>query len=511
MKNIFPLGLLFLFSLACSRPAAAPERISLDALRQAGTGDTEITVMVKDVPLTLVPVEGGYFTMGHTLEQGVIKNPKFKPVLVSGFVIGKTEVTQDLWEAVMGKKTDGNLPGSAPAVGVSWNESVRFVQKLSRLTGLPFRLPTEAEWEFAARGGNVSRHTLYSGSKDLSVRTNELGLENMSGGVWEWCSDVYEESSAWPDSLTVDPQGPSNPKAVIRVQRGGCDADKSSCVISSRRPAAKTDRSNAVGLRVALSTDAGYDPVLDAVLRRNQVPRETTNDADLKIEVFNVNGVSFRMMPVKGGTFEMGATPEHTNLSKDDEKPVHTVTLDSFRIGEYEVTGELWYAVMGYLPSYFYADKKPVCNVTWYDAQSFIRQLNALTGRTFRLPTEAEWEFAARGGVKSRKTPFAGGPYARFVAVHEREDRKVQPVGSMRIANEVGTYDMSGNAWEWCQDVFGPYPAEAQVNPTGPASGKWRVIRGGSAGALWDKCRTSNRSEASANYFQSTYGFRLAM
>lgn len=497
---------------ACGGSGEKVQKAPLSALEAYRTSDAAYTLDVKGCPLELVFVGGGYFSMGHTLEQGVVKNPKIKPVLLDGFAIGRKEVSQGLWKAVMGRKTVADAPDEAPVTQVSWDDATAFCAKLSKLTGLPFRLPTEAEWEFAARGGNASRHTLYSGSNDLSARSNELGIERMSGSVWEWCSDYYEDSESWKDSLEINPAGPcSDPRSLVRVQKGGTDADKTSCTLSSRRGVAKNSRSNVVGLRVVVPTDAGYDPELDAVLRFNTVRREVTGDAELKVEVFEVNGVKFKMMPVKGGTFEMGATPEQTNLWKEDEKPVHEVTLDNYRIGEYEVTGALWQAVMGYLPAYIQADQCPVCNVSWYDAQSFIRKLNALTGRTFRLPTEAEWEFAARGGIKSRHTPFAGGPYARFVAVHERADRKVQPVGSMKAANELGTYDMSGNAWEWCQDRFGTYPEAPQANPTGPAEGKWRVIRGGSAATLWDKCRTTNRSEASADFFHSTYGFRLAM
>ena len=209
----------------------------------------------------------------------------------------------------------------------------------------------------------------------------------------------------------------------------------------------------------------------------------------------------------------MGGVELPNMPARDNELPLHDVTLDSFKIGRTEVTQALWEAVMGSIPYGNQGPDYPIGNVSWYDAQAFIRQLNALTGRSFRLPTEAEWEYAARGGKKSHGHPFAGSRYPQGVAQYGYDDMRTRPIARY-FPNELGLYDMSGNAWEWCQDRIAPYEAEAQTNPVGPvetALGDVRVMRGGSVATAADKCRVSNRSEFFASRFRTTIGFRLAL
>ena len=220
------------------------------------------------------------------------------------------------------------------------------------------------------------------------------------------------------------------------------------------------------------------------------ISTQTTLSADLL--PITVNGVTFNMIKVEGGTFTMGATPEMTN-PWNDEKPTHQVTLSSYYIGETEVTQSLWKAVMGSNPSRFTGDNLPVENVSWNDCQQFIDKLNSLTGKKFRLPTEAEWEYAARGGNKSRHTQYSGSSNIDDVAWYEdNSGSKTHPVKTKK-ANELGIYDMSGNVWEWCQDRKGSYSRRVQNNPTGPESGSRRVYRGGSWNNLKRNCRSSNR------------------
>ena len=229
-------------------------------------------------------------------------------------------------------------------------------------------------------------------------------------------------------------------------------------------------------------------------------------------QTFTVNGVSFTMVGVEGGTFTMGATSEQgTSDPYDDEYPTHSVTLSDFAIGETEVTQELWQAVMGNNPSYFSGTNLPVEYVTWNDCQTFISRLNTLTGKNFRLPTEAEWEYAARGGNKSRGYKYAGSNTLSDVAwYYDNSSSKTHPV-KQKQANELGLYDMSGNVFEWCQDWFGTYSSSAQTNPTGPASGSRRVGRGGCWGNDAWICRVSYRnSNTPTNYF-SNLGLRLAL
>ena len=229
-------------------------------------------------------------------------------------------------------------------------------------------------------------------------------------------------------------------------------------------------------------------------------------------QTFTVNGVSFKMVGVEGGTFTMGATSEQgTSDPYDDEYPTHDVTLSDFAIGETEVTQELWQAVMGSNPSSFSGTNLPVEEVSWNDCQTFITKLNQLTGKNFRLPTEAEWEYAARGGNKSKGYKYAGSNTLSDVAWYgDNSSSKTHPV-QQKQANELGLYDMSGNVYEWCQDWFGGYSSSAQTNPTGPVSGSYRVGRGGSWSGSAGYCRVSLRySYTPANYF-NVLGLRLAL
>ncbi|MCH5178715.1 MAG: SUMF1/EgtB/PvdO family nonheme iron enzyme [Prevotellaceae bacterium] len=213
------------------------------------------------------------------------------------------------------------------------------------------------------------------------------------------------------------------------------------------------------------------------------------------------------MVAIDGGTFQMGS-----NDGKDDEKPVHSVTLSDYYIGQTEVTQALWKAVMGSNPSYFKGDDLPVEQVSWHDCQTFINKLNALTGENFRLPTEAEWEFAAKGGNKSKGCVYSGSNEIDDVAWYNgNHSSQTHPVGT-KAPNELGIYDMSGNVFELCQDWYGSYSSSAQTNPAGPASGSRRVLRGGGWGNYFaTSCRTAYRSSNTPTLANLDLGFRLAL
>ena len=218
-------------------------------------------------------------------------------------------------------------------------------------------------------------------------------------------------------------------------------------------------------------------------------------------ETFTVNGVSFKMVGVQGGTFMMGDIDNDPDADTN-ERPAHQVTLSSYWIGQTEVTQELWQAVMGSNPSYFKGDlNRPVEQVSWSYCQTFIAKLNELTGQTFRLPTEAEWEFAARGGKKSLSYKYAGSNTLDDVAWYRvnaydvgssSPDYGTHPVAT-KAPNELGLYDMSGNVGEWCHDWYGYYSSMSQTNPTGPMTGTYRVYRGGNWGGDSIMCRVSDR------------------
>ena len=231
---------------------------------------------------------------------------------------------------------------------------------------------------------------------------------------------------------------------------------------------------------------------------------------EMKKQSFVVEGVAFTMMPVEGGTFMMGATADQTD-AYSAEKPAHQVTLGSYYIGQTEVTQELWEAVMGSNPSNWKGDRLPVEQVSWNDCQTFIAKLNELTGEKFRLPTEAEWEFAARGGNKSMHYQYSGSNDIDEVAWYSsNSDNKTHSVAS-KHPNELGIYDMSGNVWEWCQDWYGGYSSEAQTNPTGPTSGSYRVDRGGSWSNNAAGCRAATRLSGTPTFTGLTLGLRLAL
>ena len=226
-------------------------------------------------------------------------------------------------------------------------------------------------------------------------------------------------------------------------------------------------------------------------------------------ETFIVNGVTFNMVAVEGGTFTMGATDEETEDQR--EKPAHQVTVSSYCIGETEVTQALWQAVMGSNPSHFLDIASPVETVTWDDCQTFITTLNQITGRNFRLPTEAEWEYAARGGKQDQGHIYAGSATIGDVAWYYGNARNSTHAVATKEPNELGLYDMSGNVLEWCQDWFEYYTEAAQTNPTGPSAGTYRVCRGGSFGSAASSCRVSFRVNYSPTIKGSYLGLRLAL
>ena len=235
-------------------------------------------------------------------------------------------------------------------------------------------------------------------------------------------------------------------------------------------------------------------------------------------QTFTVKGVSFTMKFVKGGTFMMGYSPEKKG-GEANEKPSHKVTVSDFYMAETEVTQGLWIAVMDSAPSYnggwteeygLGADY-PAYRISWTEAQLFIKKISELTGKTFRLPTEAEWEYAARGGYRGLGYVYSGSNDIDEVAWYSGNSMDMTHPVKLKKANELGLYDMSGNVWEWCQDWYGLYKNEYQSNPTGPAQGKHRVDRGGGWNRNAEYNRVSTRCYDTEGLHNRNLGFRIML
>jgi len=257
-------------------------------------------------------------------------------------------------------------------------------------------------------------------------------------------------------------------------------------------------------------------PLLDpqrSEISKTDLPNEFTEQAQINLK-------NLDMVLVKGGTFMMGAA-DTDSLAKEHEKPQHSVTLNSFYIGKYPVTQEQFYKVMDYNPSHFHTDNNnplaPVEMVGWFEACEFCRRLNKLTGKMYRLPTEAEWEYAAKGGHLTKEPYFnyAGSDILGDLAWYRvNQTGKTRPVGRQN-PNQLGLYDMSGNVFEWCQDWYSEtYYKDREkpaTNPIGPKNGEYRVLRGGCWCYYDNYCRVTHRDFGNPNDLYDIIGFRVAM
>lgn len=271
---------------------------------------------------------------------------------------------------------------------------------------------------------------------------------------------------------------------------------------------------------VGRNVSAGHKQITWNVL--NEVEKLVCSNLVFKVsasgvnETFTVNGVRFEMVYIEGGTFTMGATSEQESDAYDDEKPTHSVTLSDYYIGKFEVTQELWKAVIGNNPSKFKDSTKPVESVSWNDCQTFIRKLNnllssQLDGKRFALPTEAQWEYAARGGMKSRGYKYAGSNMIDNVAWYTNNSVGTTHKVGTKFPNELGLYDMSGNVREWCHDWNGSYSSHPQTNPIGPSNGSYLMNRGGSWFIYAGFCRVSRRYISSPSNRCYDLGLRLVL
>ena len=590
MKKLITICALLAFATMSAGDGKENEKSS-GASDNSGTdsvGETKTFTLPGGVRMEMVYVAPGSFQMGSENEVDDEK-PVHKVTLTNGYWIGKYPVTQAQWSALvsaMDVSFDGGRPvaffsgnglgkdlvssmdtSDFPMENISWNDCTALVDALNKADGGGWRwsLPTEAQWEFAARGGNKTRGFTYSGSNDMdavgwfyensgkrklddsewdlekfegnncrphSVKEkdigNELGIVGMSGNVWEWCNDWYDEHY-YSISPTEDPQGPaSGGKRVLRG--GGWISRARYCRSVYRNWFSPGRRGDDYGLRLCCSagpreSGAGRGAIVSATVpvhsvlddlsappslpsdtqRTSSVRRSPQRAASVLRDVLPKNpqpgqvasltlpgGTKMEMIYVAAGTFVMGS--QTSEEGRYDSEAQHQVTLTKdYWLGKYEVTQAQWESVMGENPSRCKGGNCPVENVSWEDCQRFIRKINLQQHCGARLPTEAEWEFACRAGSTG---PYGGNGNLEDMGWYgDNSDGGTHPVGQKQ-ANAWGFYDMHGNVYEWCEDWYGDY-GSAATDPAGPASGGGRVVRSGCWCSFARFCRSAYRSRSS--------------
>ena len=494
----------------------------------------------KGIKLNLVLVPAEKFMMGSpSSEVGRVDNEtQHEVTLTKPFYIGKYEVTQKQWEAVMGNNPSKRTEGAKlPVTDVSWEDTQEFIKKLNEKTSGGFRLPTEAEWEYACRAGTK---TYYSFGDSLtkidanidggsinavgSYKPNAFGIYDMHGNVWEWCEDWKAD---YPAGAVTNPKGLATGTGA-RVLRGGSFSNFVSDARSSVRDfGTPTYRAKSIGFRLARTADlkteitptapkqdpAAVMPATGSLLvapftevKAKEVQKEVAKSLKKEVEekADLGKGVNLEMVLVPAGKFMMGSPASENGRGSNETQ--HEVTLTNpYYMGKYEATQDQWQAVMGDNPSKIKGGKLPVTHVTWKDCQDFIKKLNAKTNGEYKLPTEAEWEFACRAGTS---TPYSyGDSLTKSDANIDGDSTKA--VGSY-WPNAFGLYDMHGNVWEWCNDWYALLQNGAVTDPMGPATGERRVLRGGSFSIVVSRARSSDRFVITPSNRYSYVGFRLA-
>lgn len=531
MKKLFPyiLGGLCLLLAGCQEQGQ----------NKIGK-DREYT---NSIGMEFVRIQAGSFDRGIDQASEYDSLPIYWVTLTQDFYLGRHEVTQTQWEAVMGKNPSRFKAPDNPVENVSWHDVQEFIRRLNELEGhRRYRLPTEAEWEYTARAGSPDSYCFGDDSRELvhyawfvsnsgetthpvgQKTANAWGLYDVHGNVAEWVQDRYAMKTIAYGSMggsMVDPRGPG-PDSCQDVLRGGESKNKADkddacpaavlrggswkkypgeCSVSTRN-ATRTDiRMDHVGFRLAMALE-DLPPEPEAMPKaepksKPAAPQQAANPQETQgAAVWNSIGMEF--VPIPAGTVHIGP-----------ERHAHAIN-QPFYLGKYEVTQKQWQEIMGENPSHFPGSENPVENVSWDEAQKFIRRLNQREGhQRYRLPTEAEWEYAARAGSTSPSKPDQKTEeLERFAWCGENAIGMTHPVGQ-KEPNPCGLHDMYGNVSEWAQDwagvlyiPFGRLSAQSQLNP------ELRSLRGGSWRSV-DRCRPNGRSELPSEYRGNDTGLRL--
>lgn len=523
------------------------------------SAQTNPTTLTVDLPgldprftkLDMILVPAGGFGMGApAAERGrsITEGPRHTVYISQPYYLGKYEVTQAQWESVMGENPAYHAgDGDKPIELVSWLEIQDFISRLNKMGLGTFRLPTEAEWEYACRAGTTTRfsygdaldradtecvcpegdaymwfcgnnvpddngenYKIY-GSKPVGKKLpNRWGFHDMHGNVWEWVSDWYGYYST---ATQTDPKGPDT--GVVKVLRGGMwNAPPILCRTASRGNAAPEFRHIGMGFRLVRTT-APVDRTPPPPVTPMNLPSMTVNVPNLP-----QGSTPLQMLLIPAGTFTMGSDPAERGHYEDEL--LHEVTLTKpFWMGKFEVTQAQYQAVMGTNPSGWPGPNRPVEMITWSDAQAFITKLNTLGLGVFRFPTEAEWEYACRAGTTTRyfygdalDCPDRGDGPCPTADLYSWHWGNYEPGGSthdvgLKLPNPFGLHDMHGNVWEWVGDWYGPYPTDPQIDPKGPAAGNLKILRGGMYRSNGRMMRSAFRDHVWPSFLYNRIGMRL--
>ncbi len=448
-------------------------KVTIDGVLQASSSDGEYSAMLAYGSHTYKVEAGGYISKSGSFTIGKGDMTPISVSLVSALATLSVSCPTPAVSLYVDKKSVGSLP---------WNGNLKEGMHLLEVRKDGYRSQQKTIQLAQQQKLDVAFDALSAIQGNLSVNFKPFG------------SDVYV------DGVKVG----QSPRVFNGVLVGNHNVEIRKSGYATSRQTVTISEGQTVSISGSLTSSTSSSTA-------NALSSSGSSLSGNALTIPVKNGINIEMVKVEAGSFDMGATSEMENPN-EDEKPVHRVTLtNNYYVGKYEVTQALWQAVMGSNPSSFKGYDLPVETVSWDDCQDFISKLNAMTGKRFRLPTEAEWEYAARGGKKSRGYQYSGSNTLDDVAwYYGNSGNKTHVVGT-KHPNELGIYDMTGNVIEWCQDWYGSYSSSPQTNPIGAVSGSFRVYRGGgwfySAGC----CRSSSRDYRSPGGRGNYLGLRLIL
>ena len=448
-------------------------KVTIDGVLQASSSDGEYSAMLAYGSHTYKVEAGGYISKSGSFTIGKGDMTPISVSLVSALATLSVSCPTPAVSLYVDKKSVGSLP---------WNGNLKEGMHLLEVRKDGYRSQQKTIQLAQQQKLDVAFDALSAIQGNLSVNFKPFGSDVYVDGVKVGQSPrVFNGVLVGNHNVEIRKSGYTTSRQTVTISEG-----QTASISGSLTSSASSSNSNTLSSSgSSLSGNALTIPVK--------------------------NGINIEMVKVEAGSFDMGATPEMENPDAS-EKPVHRVTLtNNYNIGKYEVTQALWQAVMGNNPSYFKGEDLPVEQVSWNDCQDFISKLNAMTGKKFRLPSEAEWEYAARGGKKSRGYQYSGSNTLGDVAWNDGNSGSKTHAVDTKQPNELGIYDMTGNVWEWCQDWYGSYSSSPQTNPTGAVSGSGRVYHGGSWVSSARDCRSSYRGLSTPGARSFILGLRLVL